>query len=275
MSYADVNGLSLYYSEHGSGEPLVLLHGGIGSGDMFAAILPELAAGRRVITVDLQGHGRTADIDRPFRPESMADDVAALVEHLGLAQTDVMGYSLGGAVALRIAIQHPALVRRLVLLSVPCRRDANHPEVVTAMEEMRPEVAEVMKQSPPYELYSRIAPRPEDWPVLIAKTSDALKVDYDWTAETAALTAPTMLVFADADSVRPAHIVEFFGLLGGGLRDAGWDNSHRPVARLAILPGTTHYDVFMSPMLGMAVIPFLDEARGPGRQSRADSPPGP
>ena len=115
-----------------------------------------------------------------------------------------------------------------------------------------------MKQSPPYELYSRIAPRPEDWPVLIAKTSDLLKVDYDWTAETAELTAPTMLVFADADSVRPAHIVEFFGLLGGGLRDAGWDNSHRPVARLAILPGTTHYDVFMSPLLAPAVIPFLD-----------------
>ena len=225
---------------------------------MFAAILPDLEAGRRVITVDLQGHGRTADVDRPFRPEDMADDVAALVEHLGLARTDVMGYSLGGVVALRIAIQHPALVRRLVLVSIPFRRDGNHPEVVTAMEQMQPEIAEMMKQSPPYELYSRIAPRPEDWPVLIAKTSDLLKVDYDWTAETAELTAPTMLVFADADSVRPAHIVEFFGLLGGGLRDAGWDNSNRPVARLAILPGTTHYDVFMSPLLAPAVIPFLD-----------------
>jgi len=258
MSYADVNGLSLYYSEQGTGEPLVLLHGGIGSGEMFAAILPELAAGRRVITVDLQGHGHTADVERPFRPEGMADDVAALAQHLGLAQIDVMGYSLGGAVALRLAIQHPALVRRLVLVSIPCRRQGNHPEVVEAMEQMRPEIAEVMKQSPPYELYSRIAPRPEDWPVLIAKTSDLLKVDYDWTDEAAELTAPTMLVFADADSVRPAHIVEFYGLLGGGLRDAGWDNSNRPVARLAVLPGTTHYDVFLSPLLAPVVIPFLD-----------------
>jgi pimeloyl-ACP methyl ester carboxylesterase len=265
MSYADVNGLSLYYEEHGSGEPLVLLHGGIGSGEMFVAIIPDLAAGRRVITVDLQGHGHTADIDRPFSPEDMADDVAALVSHLGLAQTDVMGYSLGGAVALRIAIQHPELVRRLVLVSIPCRRDGNHPEVITAMDQMTPEIAEMMKQSPPYTLYSSIAPRPEDWPVLIAKTSDLLKVDYDWTAETAQLTAPTMFVFADADSVRPAHIVEFFGLLGGGLRDAGWDGSARPTARLAVLPGTTHYDVFMSPLLAAAVIPFLDApALGPG-----------
>jgi pimeloyl-ACP methyl ester carboxylesterase len=258
MSYADVNGLSLYYSEHGSGEPLVLLHGGIGSGDMFVALVPELETGRRVITVDLQGHGRTADVDRPFSPEAMADDIAALAEHLGLAQIDVLGYSLGGEVALRTAIQHPALVRRLVLISIPCRRDGNHPEVVAAMDQMTPEIAEMMKQSPPYALYSSIAPRPEDWPVLIAKTSDLLKVDYDWTAETAALTAPTMLVYADADSVRPAHIVEFYGLLGGGLRDAGWDNSHRPTARLAILPGTTHYDVFMSPLLAAAIIPFLD-----------------
>jgi pimeloyl-ACP methyl ester carboxylesterase len=257
MSYADVNGLSLYYEEHGSGEPLVLLHGGIGSGDMFVALVPELATGRRVITVDLQGHGRTADIDRPFSPEAMADDIAALAAHLGLAQIDLLGYSLGGAVALRTAIQHPALVRRLVLISIPFRRDGNHPEVIVAMDQMTPEIAEMMKQSPPYALYSSIAPRPEDWPVLIAKTSDLLKVDYDWTAETAALTAPTMLVYADADSVRPAHIVEFYGLLGGGLRDAGWDNSHRPTARLAILPGTTHYDVFMSPLLAAAVLPFV------------------
>ena len=115
----------------------------------------------------------------------MADDVAALAEHLGLAQADVMGYSLGGEVALRLAIQHPALVRRLVLVSIPCRRDGNHPEVVAAMDQMRPEIAEMMKQSPPYAAVRAVAPRPEDWPVLIAKTSDLLKVDYDWTAEVA------------------------------------------------------------------------------------------
>jgi pimeloyl-ACP methyl ester carboxylesterase len=263
MSYADVNGLSLYYEEHGSGEPLVLLHGGIGAGELFAPILPELAASRRVIAVDLQGHGHTADIDRPLRPETLADDVAALIAHLGLERADVMGYSLGGLVALRTAIQHPERVRRLVLVSIPFRRDGSHPEVLAAMDAMSAEAAEFMKQSPLYELYSRVAPRPEDWTSLIAKTSEAIKVDYDWTAEVKELAAPTMLVFADADSVRPAHIVEFFGLLGGGLRDAVWDGSQRPIARLAILPGRTHYDVFVAPALAPAVTPFLDAATLP------------
>jgi pimeloyl-ACP methyl ester carboxylesterase len=258
VSYADVNGLSLYYEEHGSGEPLVLLHGGIGAGEMLGATVPALAAGRRVITVDLQGHGHTADIDRPLRPESLAGDVAALIEHLGLAQADVMGYSLGGEVALRTAIQHPALVRRLVVVSVPFRRDGSFPEVLAAMDQMHVGLADMLKQSPLYEVYSRLAPRVEDWPVLIRKTGELLKVDYDWTDEVRALTAPTLLVFADADSVRPDHIVECFALLGGGLRDAGWDGSARPTARLAILPGTTHYDISTSPALAPAVIPFLD-----------------
>jgi pimeloyl-ACP methyl ester carboxylesterase len=258
MSHADVNGLTLYYEEHGSGEPLVLLHGGIGAGAMFEAIMPALSAGRRVITVDLQGHGGTADVDRPLRPETMADDVAALIEHLGIGRADVMGYSLGGAVALRTAIQHPGRVRRLVLVSIGFRRDGSHPEVVANMEQFGPELAPMLQQSPPYEQYARLAPRVEDWPVLIAKTSDLLKDDYDWRAEVEAMETPAMLVYADADSIRPAHIVEFYGLLGGGLRDANWDGSLRPTARLAVLPGTTHYDVFASPLLAGAVIPFLD-----------------
>jgi pimeloyl-ACP methyl ester carboxylesterase len=258
MSYAKVNGLSLYYEEHGSGEPLVLLHGGISAGEMFGAILPALAAERRVITVDLQGHGGTADVDRPLLPETMADDIAALIRHLGVERADVMGYSLGGTVALRTAIQHPQVVRRLVLVSVGFRRDGSHPEVVQNMDQFSPELAPVLQQSPLYERYARLAPRVEDWPVLIAKTAELLHADYDWTAEVERLEPPTMLVFADADSVRPAHIVEFYALLGGGLRDANWDGSLRPTARLAILPGTTHYDVYASPALAPAVVPFLD-----------------
>ena len=258
MSYADVNGVSLYYEEHGSGEPLVLLHGGFGAGELLAPIVPALAAGRRVITVDLQGHGHTADVDRPLRPEHMADDIAALIGHLGLERADVMGYSLGGLVALRTAIQRPDRVRRLVLVSVPFRRDGSHPEVLEAMDQMGPGAADMLRQSPLGELYTRSAPRPEDWPVLVAKTSELLKMDYDWSAETEAMTTPTLLVFADADSVRPAHIVEFFALLDGGLRDAGWDGSRRPVSQLAILPGTTHYDISVAPSLPRAVIPFLD-----------------
>jgi pimeloyl-ACP methyl ester carboxylesterase len=258
MSYADVNGLSLYYSEHGEGEPLVLLHGGFGAGELLAPIIPALAAGRRVIAVDLQGHGRTADVDRPLRPELMAGDIAVLIEHLGLERADVMGYSLGGLVALRTAIQHPDRVRRLVLVSVAFRRDGSHPDVVAQMDAMSPATADLLKQSPLGELYLRLAPRVEDFPRLVAKISGGLKEDYDWSAEVAALEPRTMLVYADADSIRPAHIVEFFGLLGGGLRDAGWDMSAQPTNRLAILPGTTHYDVLQSPLVVPVVTGFLD-----------------
>ncbi|MQY10856.1 2-succinyl-6-hydroxy-2,4-cyclohexadiene-1-carboxylate synthase [Streptomyces sp. RB5] len=161
MGCADVNGLSLYFEEHGSGagEPLVLLHGGLGAGEMFASMLPVLAERRRVVLVDLQGHGRTADIDRPLRPELLADDIAALIKHHGLPRADVLGYSLGADVALRTAIQHPAVVRRLVTVSTPARRDGWFPEVVEAMDRMSAAAAEPMKRSPVYELYARLAPR--------------------------------------------------------------------------------------------------------------------
>ncbi|HJZ01224.1 MAG TPA: alpha/beta hydrolase, partial [Streptosporangiaceae bacterium] len=155
MSYADVNGISLYYEEHGSGQPLILLHGGLGSGDMYAPILPLLAKGRRVITVDLQAHGRTADIDRPLRYETLGDDVAGLIRHLGVAQADVMGYSFGAATALRTAIQHPDLVRRLVVTSIPCRRDGWYPESLAGMDAMGSALAGMLMQSPVYETYAR------------------------------------------------------------------------------------------------------------------------
>jgi pimeloyl-ACP methyl ester carboxylesterase len=258
MTYADVNGISLYYEEHGSGQPLILLHGGYGTGEMYAAILPSLASGRRVITVDLQGHGRTADVDRPLRFQMMGDDIAALIGHLGLDQADVMGCSLGGGVALRTAIQHPDLVRRLVIVSHPVRHNGWFPESLAGFDQMGPAFAEAMKQSPIYEIYSRVAPRVEDWPVLVGKMGTMLRQDYDWSAEVEKITAPVLLVYGDADSVRPAHIAEFYALLGGGLRDANWDGSARPVARLAILPSHTHYDIFLSPDLTNAVIPFLD-----------------
>jgi pimeloyl-ACP methyl ester carboxylesterase len=257
MSYADVNGLSMYYEEHGAGEPLVLLHGGLGSVEMFAGLRPSLGERRRTIAVDFQCHGRTADIDRPLRPEHLADDVAALIERLGAAPADVLGYSLGAKTALRLAIQHPALVRRLVLISTPYRRDGQFPEVLAAMDAMGPELAEPMKQGPPYALYAAIAPNPDDWTTLIAKTAEAVKVDFDWSEEVAALELPVMLVFADTDSVRPAHVAEFYGLLGGGLRDAGWDFSYRPAAQLAVIPGATHYDILNSPVLAPAILPFL------------------
>jgi pimeloyl-ACP methyl ester carboxylesterase len=246
--------VSLYYEEHGSGEPLVMLHGGIGASETLAALVPGLD--RRVILVDLQGHGRTADADRPLRPALMADDIAALASELGLEQIDLFGYSLGGGVALRTAIQHPGLVRRLVLVSITMKRDGNHPEVLAAFDQLTEAAAEPMKASPAYSHYAQVAPRPEDWPVLIGKTGELLREDYDWTGEIGAVRAQTLLVFADADSIRPDHVVEFYGMLGGGLGDPGWNGSH-PGPQLAILPGRTHYDVLDSPLLVPAVEAFL------------------
>jgi pimeloyl-ACP methyl ester carboxylesterase len=260
MSYAHVNGISLYYEENGSGPgaPLVGLHGGLHGAEMYGPMLPALASGRRVILVDLQGHGHTADVDRPIRYETMADDVAALIRHLDLGQVDLMGYSLGAGTALRTAIQHPGLVRRLVVVSQPGKRDGWHADSLAGMDQMGSQLAGMLKQSPLYEFYSRVAPRVEDFPVLLDKVGDLLRRDYDWSAEVAGITAPVMLVFGDADAVRPAHIAEFYALLGGGLRDANWDGSARSVARLAVLPSHTHYDIFPSPDLTAAVIPFLD-----------------
>jgi pimeloyl-ACP methyl ester carboxylesterase len=255
--YAEVDGLRLWYEVRGAGRPLVLLHGGYGAVETFAPVLPALAARRRVIGVDLQGHGRTPDVDRPLRYESMADDVAALVRHLDLGEADVLGYSLGGGVALRLTIQHPELVRRLVVVSAPCRSRGWHPEVLAAMAAQDERVGERMRGTPPHELYARIAPDPAAWPRLWAKSGELLRRDYDWSAEVAALATPTLLVFADADSVPIGHVAEFFGLLGGGHRDAGWDGAGRPASRLAVLPGLTHYDIVRSTALPAAVLPFL------------------
>lgn len=256
--YAPVNGLQLYYEIHGTGEPLVLLHGGLGMTGMFAELLPRLAQGRQVIAVDLQGHGRTADIDRPIRPELMADDIAALIRHLGLAQADLLGYSMGGGVALRATIRHPALVRRLVLVSVPFRRDGWYPEVLAGMAQMGAAAATFLRDSPMYQAYAAIAPDPAQFPALLDKIGDALRQDYDLTSEVAALRIPTLLVYGDADSIPPTHAAAFFGLLGGGKGDAGWDRAQMPASRLAILPGTTHYDIFASPLLADVVLPFLE-----------------
>jgi pimeloyl-ACP methyl ester carboxylesterase len=256
--YAPVNGLNLYYERYGSGQPLVLLHGGYGLTGMFGDILPLLGRNRQVIAVDLQGHGRTADIDRPLRPELMADDIAALISHLGFERADVMGYSVGGAVALRTAIQHPDVVRKLVVVSAPYKRSAWYPDLVVAMEGMSAAAAPFLFQTPMYQAYIAVAPDPAHFGVLIDKMGDMMRQDYDWSEEVAALTMPTMIVMGDADSISPAHGAQFFELLGGGQRDGGWDRSGTTIHRLAILPNTTHYDIFSSPALAPSVTPFLD-----------------
>lgn len=259
--YAPIQGLRAYYEvhsaqTHGSEVPLIVLHGGIMSTDSFSGMIPALSANREVIAVDLQAHGRTADIDRPLSCEAMADDIAALMNYLHIEKTDLLGYSLGGGVALRTAIQHPERVRKLVVVSTVFKRDGWYPEIQTAMS--RPMPAEMMKQSPQYKTYAKIAPRPQDWELLLTKLQQLLSKQYDWTAEVQTIKAPTLLVFGDADAVRPDHAVEFFKLLGGGMKDAGWDASGMPDSHLAILPGTTHYNITASSMLPSLATQFLD-----------------
>lgn len=255
--YAAVNGLNMYYAIYGTGEPLILLHGGFGLTEMFGPILPALAAQRQVIAVDLQGHGRTADIDRPLSLETMGDDVAALIAYLGLAQADVMGYSMGGGAALRTAIQHPARVRKLVLVSIPFKRSGWYPDMVAAMDETRAATAALMQSTPMYTSYVAVAPDPNHFPVLCEKMGAMLRRDYDWGAEVRTLPMPVLLVYGDADGAPPSHAAQFFELLGGGLRDGSWDGSGMSQSQLAILPGTTHYTIFTSPALVTVVTPFL------------------
>lgn len=219
--YAPINGLNLYYEISGEGDPLILLHGGFGATGMFAPILPALAAQRRVIAVDLQGHGRTADIERPWRTEAMADDIAALIAHLGLGTATVMGYSLGGAVALQTAIRHPEIVDRLIIVSTPHKRVGWYAESLAAMDQMGEHVAEFMRQTPLYEMYARIAPRPEDWAKIWGKMGDLLRQDYDWSAGVASLTMPT----ASAPQSR---------------RSASVSSAAASVMAVGIVPGSRH-----------------------------------
>ena len=257
-SYASVNGLNMYYEIHGTGKPLVLLHGGLATIDvLFGQLLPPLAQTRQVIAVELQAHGHTADIERPLSFELMADDIAALIKHLGLEQADLFGFSLGGGVALQTAIRHPEVVRKLVVVSAPSKRDGWYPEVLVGMASMNAEAAEAMVGSPMHQAYVSVAPKPEDWSALVAKSGQLLRQDYDWSTAVASITAPTLIVVGDADSVRPAHAVELFGLLGGGKVDGAMGGL--PHSQLAMLPGTTHFSILARTDLLLPIItPFLE-----------------
>jgi pimeloyl-ACP methyl ester carboxylesterase len=259
-AYADVNGLHLYYETHGSGRPLILLHGGLAAGEMFEPILPVLAADHQVIVPDLQGHGRTADIDRPIDVRLMADDVAALIDHVGLDRPDVVGYSMGGGVAFFAAVKHPEKVRRLVVASTNMRRDAIPPEMLAQQAQVSAAAAEFMKETPMYETYQRLAPRPEDFGRLLDKIGASMAEDFDFSEEVRSLQVPTLIVCADADMAPPSHYVEVFKLLDGGLRDGGWGGEGRPKGghALAVLPGLTHYNLGVSPLFAAVTLDFLD-----------------
>jgi pimeloyl-ACP methyl ester carboxylesterase len=236
-NYATINGLELYYEIHGSGaeQPLVLLPGGYMTVAAMGAIVPELAATRQVIAVELQGHGHTSDIERPLRFELLADDIAALVTQLQLERVDLFGYSLGGGVALQTAIRHPEVVRKLVLASTPFQRGGWYPENVAAM---RATSVEGFAQTPLPAEYRKVSPRPDAWPTVVAKMRDLITSDYDWAEDVAALKVPVLLVVGDGDGVRLEHVVEFFGLLGGSKGDG--DMGGLSPSALAVLPATTH-----------------------------------
>ena len=261
-AYAEVNGLNMYYETHGNGHerPMILLHGGLGSGEMFGPILPALTERHQVIAPDLQGHGRTADIDRPIDDRLMADDIAALIDHLGLDKPDVVGYSLGGGVAFHTAVKYPEKIGRVVIASVYFRSDDVHEELKAQQGQVNASAAEFLKDTPMWELYQRVAPRPEDFPGLLDKIGAMMQDGFDYTEELRGIEVPTMLVAADADQAPPSAVVDAFKLLDGGLRDGGWMGENRPKGghALAILPGVTHYSIFASPLFATVTLEFLD-----------------
>ncbi|RVD49478.1 alpha/beta hydrolase [Mesorhizobium sp. M8A.F.Ca.ET.165.01.1.1] len=253
-----INGVNYYYAIYGKGEPLLLLHGGLGSIDMFAPILAKLAENRTVIGVDLQGHGRTALGDRPFTLEAIGDDMAGIVKTLGYDKVDVMGYSLGGGVAFRMAVQHPEAVRRLVLVSTGYAADGFYDEMRPQQAQVSAAAAAFMKETPMYKSYVAVAPHPEDFPKLLDALGNFMRQNYDFSADVPKLKMPVMLAYGDSDMYKPEHEIKFYQMLGGGLKDAGWMRENLSQNRLAILPNRTHYDVFFAPELTAAALPFLD-----------------
>jgi pimeloyl-ACP methyl ester carboxylesterase len=253
--YAPVNGLQMYYEIHGSGRPLVLLHGNLSTiGVDFGRMLPGLARDRRVIAVEQQAHGHTADIDRPLSIRQWADDTAALLRYLDVEQADFFAYSSGTGIAMELALQQPRLVRKLVLASVAYRLDGLHPGLTDGMDELQPEH---LAGTPFEEDYARTAPNPGDWPRLVGKIKQLNRQLPEWPAEAVrSITAPTMLVYGDSDIVRPEHAAELFRLLGGGVPG---DLAGLPRSRLAVLPGTTHVTlVHRADWLVPMVTEFLD-----------------
>ncbi|MGY3230546.1 pimeloyl-ACP methyl ester carboxylesterase [Luteibacter sp. HA06] len=254
-SYAAVNGTQIYYEVRGEGPPLVMLHGGVTPSEMFGAPLDAMAKHFKVIAIHARGHGLSKDTAAPWSLEQDADDVAAVLRSLNIAKASVMGYSFGGGIALQFAFRHPDMLDRLVLISIDYTRKGEYPEIRTAFDQMSAAADTIgaqIAQSPLAQMYPGV-----DWPTLMRKTADLNKKDYDWSAGVHGIKARTLLIFADADSIRPEHMAAFYKLLGGGQRDAGLDGSLRSPNQLAVIPGTTHYNVIASPFLTQYASAFL------------------
>ncbi|MCR4265975.1 alpha/beta fold hydrolase [Nitratireductor sp. ZSWI3] len=253
--YAPVDGTELYYEIHGTGAPLVMLHGGVNPSEMFGAPLAEMAKNFKVIAIQARGHGLSKDTEAPWSFEQAADDVAAVMKDLKIEKSSVMGYSFGGGIALQFAIRHPEMLDKLVTISVAYATNGEYPEIKAAFEQM-PAMADAIggniAKSPLAQMYPD-----RDWVTVMRKTGELNQQDYDWSAEIKTIKAPTLLIFADADSIRPEHIAEFYKLLGGGQKDAGMDGSLRSPNQLAIIPGATHYNIMGSPAVTSYATAFL------------------
>jgi pimeloyl-ACP methyl ester carboxylesterase len=257
--YAPIGDLRMYYEIHGRGRPLILLHGAYMTVDLMGPILPGLAATRQVIAPEQQAHGHTADVDRPITYEQMADDTAGLIRHLGIESADVLGYSMGGGIALQLAIRHPRLLRRLVVASASFASDAMPEEALAVFPSITPEM---FAGSPIEQAYQRTAPNQEDFPKLVEKLKTLDTTDFAWPKEDIrGIAAPTLIVLGDSDGVRLEHAVEFFKLRGGGVMG---DLAGLPQSQLAVLPGTSHFVPPGSGLLDRAdwllamIPPFLD-----------------
>lgn len=252
--YADVNGLKMYYEVHGSGKPIVLLHGSYMNIPLnWSHIIPLLAKDRKVIVAEMQGHGRTKDISREFSYEGMADDVSGLLEHLKTDSADVLGYSMGGGVAFQVAVRHPERVRRLVVLSGTYAHDGWWPEVVAAYPTFN---ADMFKGTPIEQQYESLGNDPADFPAFVKKVISIDLEPYDWSEDVKKINAPIFMAIGDADGVRYEHALELFRARGGGTMG---DIHGLPRSRLAILPGTTHIGMIKrTDLLIPMITDFLD-----------------
>lgn len=234
--YAPVNGIRMYYEVRGSGEPVVLLHGAFMTiPGNWAGWIDELSKTRKVIAVEMQGHGRTADIAREFSNANHADDVAALIRYLELPRADLIGYSMGGGVAMQVAVRHPDQVRKVVVISSTFRRDGRTREASDAIAGI---TAEVFRGSPLETEYQRLSPTPDRFATFVERMVAADGKQHELSADQLRATAaPMFFIHGDADGIRLQHVAEMFRLKGG---ETHGDLGPRTASRLAILPNTTH-----------------------------------
>jgi pimeloyl-ACP methyl ester carboxylesterase len=259
--YAPINGLSMYFEIRGQGRPLILLNGGFGLVEQWGELAAQLAATRQVIALEFQGHGRTADVDRPFSFEQFADDVAGLMDYLGFASADVLGYSLGGLVAIQTALRHPQRVRKLIVVSAPYHEYGWYD---SEREGIRQVTGEALLGSPMHAAYAQVAPDPERFGILAEKTRDLLLSGFNWTIDLTTLAIPVLIVAGDADNMPLAHPLTFFALFGGGISNTG--AGERSPAQLAIVPGTHHYVILTRVAI---LVPAITSFLGPDDTARA------